>query len=130
MRRTQRARRLSKKLFRLCLVNGALDANRVRRAVRRIAESRHRDRFNVLKDFLRLVKLDSARHTATVESAEPLPPEIRSSLRAGLARVYGPGLNTSFAHSPALIGGMRIQVGSDVYDGSVRARLAALATRF
>jgi F0F1-type ATP synthase delta subunit len=29
-----------------------------------------------------------------------------------------------------LIGGMRIQVGSDVYDGSVLARLAAFEKRF
>ena len=59
-----------------------------------------------------------------------MPPEIRADLQAGLARVYGPGLNTAFTHSPELIGGMRIQVGSDVYDGSVRGRLAALAARF
>jgi len=130
MKRTQRARRLSRELFRLCLVNGLLDAGRVRGAVRRIAESSHRDRFGVLKGFLQLVRLDSARHTATVESAEPLPSEIQSELQAGLARVYGPGLNTSFTHSPALIGGMRIRVSSDVYDGSVRGRLAALARRF
>jgi len=36
----------------------------------------------------------------------------------------------SFAHSPALIGGMRVKVGSDVYDGSVQARLATLEARF
>jgi F-type H+-transporting ATPase subunit delta len=36
----------------------------------------------------------------------------------------------SFIHSPALIGGMRIKVGSDVYDGSVQARLSALEERF
>ena len=83
-----------------------------------------------LKHFLRLVKLDEARHRATVESAEPLPPEIRSDLQAGLARVYGRGLNAAFTRSPELIGGMRIQVGSDVFDGSVRGRLAALAARF
>jgi F-type H+-transporting ATPase subunit delta len=35
-------------------------------------------------------------------------------------------LATSFEHKPELIGGMRIKVGSDVYDGSVKARLAAL----
>jgi F0F1-type ATP synthase delta subunit len=29
-----------------------------------------------------------------------------------------------------LIGGLRIQVGSDVYDGSVRARLASLEQSF
>ena len=37
---------------------------------------------------------------------------------------------TIFGHRPALIGGMRIQVGSDVYDGSVRAGLAALEKKF
>ena len=50
-------------------------------------------------------------------------------IQADLARVYGPGLNTSFALNLDLIGGVRIRVGSDVYDGSVRARLAALAAR-
>ena len=130
MNRTQRARRLSRDLFRLCLVDGLLDEDRVRSTVRRIAQSKIRDRFNVLKCFLQSVKLDAAQRRATVESAEPLPPEICSDIQVGLARVYGPGLNTAFTHSPELIGGMRIQVGSDVYDGSVRGRLAVLAARF
>jgi F-type H+-transporting ATPase subunit delta len=55
---------------------------------------------------------------------------LQGTIEAGLTRRYGPGLNTAFAHRPALIGGMRIQVGSDVYDGSVRAGLAALGKRF
>jgi F-type H+-transporting ATPase subunit delta len=59
-----------------------------------------------------------------------LPPDLQASIEAGLARRYGPGLSTAFAHRPALIGGMRIQVGSDVYDGSVRAGLAALEKSF
>jgi F-type H+-transporting ATPase subunit delta len=74
----------------------------------------------------RLVKLDRDRHAAVVESAAPLPHELRDKVEAGLARAYGPGLATSFEHKPELIGGMRIKVGSDVYDGSVKARLAAL----
>ena len=67
------------------------------------------------------MELDCTRHTATVESAMPLPPAMQASVQAGLSRVYGPGLTISFTHSPALIGGMRIKVGSDVYDGSVQA---------
>jgi F-type H+-transporting ATPase subunit delta len=76
------------------------------------------------------VKLDLARHTAQVESAVPLPEDLRASVQAGLARTYGLGISASFAHNPGLIGGMRIKVGSDVYDGSVRARLAALEKGF
>jgi F-type H+-transporting ATPase subunit delta len=59
-----------------------------------------------------------------------LPPDLQAGIEAGLKRRYGPGLSTAFAHRPALIGGMRIQVGSDVYDGSVRAGLAALEKSF
>jgi F-type H+-transporting ATPase subunit delta len=60
----------------------------------------------------------------------PLPEDLRASVQTGLARTYGPGISTSFAHNPELIGGMRIKVGSDVYDGSVRARLAELEKSF
>ena len=42
-------------------------------------------------------------------------------------RAHGPALQTSFVENPALLGGLRIKVGSDVYDGSVRARLQAIA---
>ena len=77
-----------------------------------------------------MVKLDRSRHTATVESAVPLPPAMQARIQAGLSGVYGPGLNTSFFPSPALIGGMRIRVASDLYDGSVKARLAALEAGF
>jgi F-type H+-transporting ATPase subunit delta len=83
----------------------------------------------VLSGFLRLVRLDRDRHTAHVESAAPLPDSAREQIRSGLAHTYGAALETSFAENPSLIGGVRVQVGSDVYDGTIRARLAALAAR-
>jgi len=80
--------------------------------------------------FLRLVKLDFAQHTATIESATPLPADLQEVVQNGLAHRYGLGLTTAFAQRPELIGGMRIQVGCDVYDGSVRAGLEALQKSF
>jgi F0F1-type ATP synthase delta subunit len=47
-----------------------------------------------------------------------------------LSRAYGPGMNVSFNLRSALIGGMRIKAASDVYDGSVQGRLAALDASF
>jgi F-type H+-transporting ATPase subunit delta len=130
MKRIRQAKRDAKKLFRLCFVSGLLDEDRVRQMVERVSRSKNRNRLNVLAQLRRLVELDRARHTATVESAAPLPPAMQASVQSEISRVYGPGLTISFIDSPALIGGMRIQVGSDVYDGSVQARLAALEASF
>ena len=130
MIRTQQARRDAKQLFRLCLTKGLLDEGLVSKVVQRVSETSNRNRFKVLSEFRRLVRLDCIRHTAKIDSAKPLPPGIEASVQAGLVRVYGPGLNISFTHSPALIGGMRIQVGSDVYDGTIQGRLAVLEANF
>ncbi len=130
MKTNKRARREAKQLFRVCRVNGLLDGNRVRHVVQHVIAAGHRDCLAILSHFERLVKLDFARHTATIESATPLPADLQAAVEDGLMRRYGRGLTTAFAHRPALIGGMRIQVGSDVYDGSVRAGLAALEKSF
>jgi F-type H+-transporting ATPase subunit delta len=130
MKINKQAKREAKQLFRLCLVNGVLDESRVRRVVQHVAAAGQRECPAILSHFARLVKLDLARRTASIESATPVPAELQAVIQAGLTRRYGPGLATAFAHRPALIGGMRIQVGSDVYDGSVRAGLAALEKSF
>jgi F-type H+-transporting ATPase subunit delta len=130
MKTTRITKREAKRLFRSCLVNGLLDENRTRQVVQRIIDGKRRGGLALLSHFQRLVKLERARHTAEVESAMPLPTDLRAGIQAALARTYGPGIHASFAHNPGLIGGMRIKVGSDVYDGTVRARLAALEKSF
>jgi len=130
MKTTKQLDSEAKHLYRLCLVDGSLDEDRVRHVVRRVLESKQRGSFALLSHFRRLVKLDCARHTATIESATPLPADLKTSVLSDLERVYGPKLSISFADNPALIGGMRIKVGSDVYDSSVKARLAVLERAF
>jgi F-type H+-transporting ATPase subunit delta len=130
MRTSKQARREAKSLFRSCLVSGLLDENRVRQAVKQVLAAKPRGYIAMLSHFLRLLKLEVARRAARIESATPLTRELQTSVQASLGRVYGPGLSVSFAPNPSLIGGMRIKVGSDVYDGSVRARLAALQESF
>jgi F-type H+-transporting ATPase subunit delta len=130
MRTTARIRREAKQLYRLCLVDGMMDHDRVLRVVQAVVQSRRRGYLFLLTRFQRLVKLDLARHTANVESAIVLPADIRADIEAGLKKGYGSGVNAFFALNPALIGGIRIQVASDVYDGSVRAELASLERRF
>jgi F-type H+-transporting ATPase subunit delta len=130
MKVSKQARREAKQLFRSCFANGLLDEQRVRQLVQSVIQTKPRDYIAILSHFTRLVKLDLDRRTAKVESAVPLAQDLQAKVHANLTQAYGPGLNLSFAQTPALIGGMRIKVGSDVYDGSVQARLAALRETF
>ena len=130
MKVSKQARREAKQLFRSCFANELLDEQRVRQVVQNVIQTKPRSYISILSHFERLVKLDLDRRTAKVESAVPLPQDLEAKVQTNLTRAYGPGLNLSFAQNPALIGGMRIKVGSDVYDGSVQARLAALRESF
>lgn len=126
MKISKQARRDAKALFQACKVNGVLDEARVRSAVSVVIERKPRGHVAILHHFQRLVKLDLDRRTARVENAVETSPELMSSIQANLERRYGAGLSVSFWINPALLGGLRVKVGSDVYDGSVKARLDAL----
>jgi len=130
MRITKLSRQGARRLFRCCLVNGVLDEKRARQAVGLLISQKPRGYFGVLSQFERLVKLDEDRHLVRVESATLLAPAMQTQVQADLARLYGAGLNVNFVQNPDLLGGMRVQVGGDVYDGSIKARLTALRESF
>ena len=130
MKITKQARRDAKQLFQACKVNGLLDEGRARLSVQAVIAKKPRGYVAILSHFQRLVKIDLERRSARVESAVPLSGAMEASLRSSLAQRYGGGLNIVFSQNPALIGGLRVQIGSDVFDGSVQARLNALAESF
>jgi len=127
MKISKQARRDGKALFNICRVGGVLDESRVRQAVSSVITQKPRGYLAMLSHFQRLVKLDIERRTARVESAATLPDELATSVKAELAWRYGQNLNVSFVVNKDLIGGLRVKVGSDVYDGSIRSRLNELA---
>ncbi len=130
MKISKQAQRNAREVFRACLVNGVLDEQRVRQAVAQLLGQKPRGYLQIMTRLARLVKLDLERHCARVECAAPLPADWQARLKERLEKNYGAGLNTVFSTDPALIGGLRIQVGSDLYDGSVKTKLAQLAAYF
>lgn len=130
MKSSAQIRRQAKSLYELCLVKGTLDDSRALQVVQAVIASERRSSFALLAHFQRLVRLDRQLHTAIIESAVPLQEDFQIGLRTSLTDLYGPAISTRFAVSPALIGGMRIKVGSDVYDGSVKSELETLRNSF
>jgi F-type H+-transporting ATPase subunit delta len=82
------------------------------------------------KRFSQVIFSKRAQRLAKIETAVALSGNLKARVRDDLIRIYGPALRISFVLSPALIGGMRITVGSDLYDGSVRGTLATLEGAF
>ena len=130
MKGSKQSRRDAKQLFQSCQVDGALDEARVRQAVALLIEKKPRGYFGTLQELQRLVKLDLNNRSARVESAVALSEAQQQEVRASLGRLKGADVEVEFAENADLIGGMRVKLGDDVYDGSVKTRLSRLAESF
>ena len=125
MKLSREARRQARELFALTIVDGRLDASRLNTVFGDVAEKKPRSYLQILKELTRLVRLEVADHHAVIESAMPLEPAMAREFESGLKARFGE-LTTEFRPNPALIGGLRVQIGSDVWDGSIQARLEAI----
>lgn len=125
MRLTRESRRDAKALFDLAMVDGRLDNNRLLRVADELVARKPRHYVQMLKFITRLARLESARHHAIVESATDLGDPARKGITATLESRFG-NITTAFRTNPALLGGLRVQLGSKVWDGSVRSRLESI----
>ena len=126
MRVNKETRRMAKGLLRASFVDGELDRSRVGALVTKLIESKPRNYIRLLETYTRLVRLEIEKRTATIETATELSPGAGDKIVANLQRKYGNDLSARFVVNSELLGGMRIRVGSDVWDSSVRNRLQRL----
>ena len=130
MKGNKQSRRGAKQLFKSCQVEGQLAEERVRKAVSLVIEKKPRGYFGILQELQRLVKLDVSSRSARVESAVVLTEAQQQNIRESLGRLKGGEVTVEFAENADLIGGMRVKIGDDVFDGSVKTRLATLSESF
>ncbi len=130
MKITKVANSAARRIFRLCQSGGRLDEAKLSTAVRRIAESKPRDFRGILSALKRLVRLELERRRVVVESATELDQASRDRVVSGLVEKYGSDLSFEYRVTPDLLGGLKIRVGNDVFDGSVKGRLDRLAQAF
>ena len=126
MKINKEIRRLSRAMLRASFTDGQLDPGRITSLVDSLIARRPRHYIEVLKNYRRLLRLEVEKRQAKIETAGEVDSTARSELVANLKKKYGGDLATEFAVDPSLLGGMRIRVGSDVWDGTVRNRLERL----
>lgn len=122
------ARRKARELFDASLDDsGRPDAGKTLRIADLLVKSAPRHSVQILKEFTRLVRLETAKHHAVIESAAPIDDASREAILMSLSQRDGGEVSFETKVDPSLIGGARIRLGSEVWDASVRSRLAALS---
>ena len=77
----------------------------------------------IATQFQALVDARTGVSQATIESAFPIDATQVADVKAAMERRFGKKLETSVVVVPELIGGVRVVVGDEVLDTSIRARL-------
>jgi F-type H+-transporting ATPase subunit delta len=122
------ARRKARELFDASLDDsGRPDAGKSLRIADLLVKSAPRHSVQILKEFTRLVRLETAKHHAVIESAAPIDDASLEAILMSLRQRDGGEVSFETKVDPSLIGGARIRLGSEVWDASVRSRLAALS---
>jgi len=120
----------ARRIFRLCAPDGRLDEDKLREAVKKIAELKPRNYRAILHSIKRLVYLDIDSRQALIVSATELDTPSRVKIEKSLNAQYQDALTFTYRTDPSLLGGVRIRVGNDVWDGSLQSRLTRLAESF
>lgn len=129
MKINRESRSMAKKLYNACLSGGIIDEAKARKIVGYLVEQKPRNYFPILNRLKKLISLKLAESKALVESPAALgsgEQEIADKIK----KTFGSHVSISFAQKPELLGGLRVTVGSEVWDGSIQTRLKNLENSF
>ena len=126
MKVNKEIRQISREMLRASFTDGQLDSGRIASVVDSVIARKPRNYVDILKNYRRLLRVELEKRQAKIEAANELDSATSSELVSNLKKKYGSDLTTEFVVNPELLGGMRIRVGSDVWDGTMRNRLERL----
>ena len=126
MKINKEIRQISREMLYASFTDGQLDSGRIASIVDSVIARKPRNYVDILKNYRRLLRLELEKRRARIETASEVDPAVKAEIVASLKNKYGGDLTSEFLVNPQLLGGMRIRVGSDVWDGTVRNRLDRL----
>ena len=87
------------------------------------------DLAEINRKFAEVLDTRAGTKAATVTTARPVPETAQQQLQKTLSTLTNSKVRVNFGTDPELIGGLVTQIGSTVYDGSVRNHLQMIKAR-
>jgi len=105
------------------LLAGKAQPETVRLAQQAVSTPRGRRLDRIMEHFLKLAGTRREELTALVTVAAPLSDQQQARLRSALERLYGKPVKLQIVTDTDVVGGIRVQIGDEVVDGTVVRRL-------
>jgi F-type H+-transporting ATPase subunit delta len=128
MDKRKKINRLAKRLINISTVKGELNESELWQGVLQLKESGFKQLVPLLKALRPKVSQAVAWQTLEVTSPTELSAGAIASLKSVFEKKYNRPVQVSAKLDPALIGGLQVRIGDDVYDASVSAHLKRIAS--
>ena len=107
--------------------DGLVSAERVRAVCEYVAENpEYSDKLKLLKAYLKYIKPLVNRRNAVIETSGEISKDSLDSLLARIEKAAGGRVEVHTKINKALLGGIRVKIGDDIYERSVSGELASL----
>jgi F-type H+-transporting ATPase subunit delta len=118
---------LARQLFKLSVVNGVVSPGQVAGVLGWVEKHSPRRPVALLKAYHHRIALELAKSRAEVEHAGPVTDATLKQIEAAMTKRYARPVTATAKANPKLLAGLRVRVGSDVYESSVSSQLAKLS---
>lgn len=123
----KQTKQLAKQLFKLSLVNGAVSPEQVAGVLGWVEKHSPRRPIALLKVYHHRIAIELAKSHAAIEHAGPVTDTTLKLIEGAMTQKYKRVITSSTKANPQLLAGLRVRIGSDVYESSVAAQLATLS---
>lgn len=124
----KQTKRLAKQLFKLSLANGAVSPDQVAGVLGWVEKRAPRHPLSLLRTYHRYIATELAKSRAVIEHAGPVSDLTLKLIESAMTQKYRRPVAAVAKPSPELLAGLRVRVGSDVYESSISRQLAVLSS--
>lgn len=127
MRGDKKTKLLAKQLFKLSLVNGQVSPEQVAGVLAYVEKAKPRHPLALLKLYQQAIVTELAKSHALVEHAGPVTEAMLKQIAAAMTKKYSRPVTATAQLDSRLLAGLRVRIGSDVYESTVSGQLATLS---